>query len=104
MRLRGYVCLFMGGIGNGKNWVLLWWAGPCPKTEVLVSLSPLEAYNQILLALKARFPGDSQSLCEIPRLGSLTWGSEPSQQWENFFGCGVLHSVATTQWAWDLYL
>ena len=26
----------------------------------------------------------SQSLCRIPRLGSLMWGSEPSQQLENF--------------------
>ena len=61
--------------------------------RVSVSLSPLEAYNQILLALKARFPGDSQSLCQIPRLGSLMWGSEPSQQWENFFGIIILQFV-----------
>ena len=44
------------------------------------------AYNQIPLAFKVRFPRGFQSLCQIPRLGSLTWGSEPSQQWENFFG------------------
>ena len=36
---------------------------------------------------------DSQSFCWIPRLGSLTWGSEPSQQWENFFGIIVLQFV-----------
>ena len=35
-----------------------------------------KAYNQILLAIKARFPRDSQSLCIIPRLGSLTWDSK----------------------------
>ena len=40
-----------------------------------------------------RFPGDSQSLCQIPRLGSLTWGSEPSQQLENFFGIIFLQLV-----------
>ena len=44
------------------------------------------SYNQIPLAFKVRFPRGFQSLCQIPRLGSLTWGSEPSQQWENFFG------------------
>ena len=36
---------------------------------------------------------DSQSLCRIPRLRSLTWGSEPSQQCENFFGITHLQSV-----------
>ena len=30
--------------------------------------------NQILLTFQVRFPGDSQSLCRIPRLGSLLWG------------------------------
>ena len=47
--------------------------------------------NQIPLAFKVRFPGGFQSLCQIPRLGSLRWGSEPShsQQWENF---GILFS------------
>ena len=34
--------------------------------------------------LQGRFPGDFQSLCWIPRLGCLTWGSEPSQ-WEMTF-------------------
>ena len=49
------------------------------------SVSPVlfEYCNQIPLASKVKFPGDSQSLCQIPRLGSLTQGSEPSQQWEN---------------------
>ena len=31
-----------------------------------------KSYNQIPLAFKVRFPGDSQSLCWIPRLESLT--------------------------------
>ena len=52
-----------------------------------------EFYNQMLLARKVRFPGDSQSLCRIPRLGSLTWGSQSSQHCENFFGITVLQSV-----------
>ena len=37
------------------------------------------------LAFQVIFPRDSQSLGLIPRLGSLMWGLEPSQQWENFF-------------------
>ena len=49
--------------------------------------------NQIPLGFKVRFPGDSQSLCQTPRLGSLTWGSEPSQQWKNFFGIIVFQFV-----------
>ena len=42
--------------------------------------------NQILLTFKVKFPGDSQSLCWIPRLGSRFWGLELLQQSENFFG------------------
>jgi len=52
-----------------------------------------DACNQIPLALKARSPGDSQSPCWIPNLGSLTWGSELLQCCKNFFGIIVLHSV-----------
>ena len=52
-----------------------------------------KAYNQIPLALKARVLGNFQSFCWIPRLGSLMWGSEPSQEYENFFGIIVLQSV-----------
>ena len=70
--MQGFVCAFQG-------WSLfapiLW-----------------KSYSQILLSFKAKFPGDSQSLCWIRSLGSLTWGSEPSQQWENFFGVIVLLS------------
>ena len=50
-----------------------------PILESLFHLVLWKAYNQILLALKARVPGDSLSLFQIPRLGSLMWGSEPSQ-------------------------
>ena len=64
-----------------------------PRLESLFPSVLWEAYNQTPLALKARFPGDSQSLCRVPRLGSLMWGSEPSQQCENLFGIIVLQSV-----------
>ena len=49
--------------------------------------------NQILLSFKVRFPGDSQFLWWIPRLGSMIWGLEPSQKCENFFGIIVLQLV-----------
>ena len=39
-----------------------------------------KSYNQIPLVFKVRFPRNSQSFCQIPRLGSLMWSSEPSQQ------------------------
>ena len=39
------------------------------------------------------FPGYSQSLCQIPRLGRLTWGSEPSQQWGSLFSIIILQFV-----------
>ena len=43
-----------------------------------VSVSPVlwKFWNQIPLAFKVRFPGDSQSLCRIPWLGSLLWALE----------------------------
>ena len=45
-----------------------------------VSVSPVlwKFCNQIPLASKLKFPGDSQSLCPIPRLGNLLWVLELS--------------------------
>ena len=54
------------------------------------------SYSQIPLGFKARFPGDSQSLYQIPRLGSLLWSSEHSQQWENLFGLLLFSSLWVT--------
>ena len=45
---------------------------------------------------------DSRSLCQIPRLGSLIWGLEPSQKCENFSGIIILHYGSSTGWVWDL--
>ena len=64
-----------------------------PRLESLFSQSCEKFCNQIPLAFKVRFPRDSWSLCWILRLGSLTGGAEPSQEWENFFGI-VLQSVS----------
>ena len=56
----------------------------------LCFLSPVEVLYQVLLTFKVRFPGDSHSLCWIPRLGSLLWDLGLLQQCENFFGMIVL--------------
>ena len=60
-----------------------------------ILLSPVlwKLCNQIPLSFKVRFPGDSQSFCCIPRLGSLRCGLECLQQYENFFGIIVLQFV-----------
>ena len=49
--------------------------------------------NQIPLAFKVWFSGNSSSLCQTPRLGSLM-GSEPSLQWMDFCGIIVLQFVS----------
>ena len=61
----------------------------CPPL-VSVSPSPVEALQSNPTEFKVRFPGDSQSFCRIPRLGSLMWGPEPLQKCGTFFGIIVL--------------
>ena len=50
--------------------------------------------NQILLAFKVWFCGNSSSFCWTPRLGSLTWGSGLSLQWVDFCGISFLQFVS----------
>ena len=59
------------------------------------SVSPVlwKFYNQIPLAFKVKFPGGSQFLCWIPRLGNLLTVLELLQQWKNFFGVTLLQLV-----------
>ena len=57
-----------------------------PRLESLFPPVLWKSCNQIPLAFQARFHEDSQ-------LGSQTWGSEPSKQWESFFGIIVLQFV-----------
>ena len=59
------------------------------------SVSPLlwKFCNQIPLAFKIKFPGSSQSLCQIPRLGNLLWALELLEPCENFFDIIVLQFV-----------
>ena len=51
--------------------------------------------NKIPLSFKVRFPWDSKSLCEIPRLGNLMWGQECLQQYVNSFVIIVLQFGTT---------
>ena len=50
--------------------------------------------NQIPLASEVKFPGGSQSLCPIPRLGNLLRVLELSQQCKNIFGIIVLQFMS----------
>ena len=54
-----------------------------PRLESLFPPVLWKSCNQIPMVFKARFPWGSQSLCQVPRLGSLMCGSEPLQL---FFG------------------
>ena len=61
----------------------------CAIQEFLISPVLWKFCNQTFLSFKVRFLGGSQPLWWIPRWGSLMWGLEPLQQWENcwyFFG------------------
>ena len=61
-----------------------------PSVECLFPPVLSESCNQILVAFKVWFSRNSSSPCHTPRLGSLTWGSEPSLQWVDFCGISVL--------------
>ena len=65
-----------------------------PRVESLLSPVLLKSYNQIPLAFKVWFSGNSSSRCRTPRFGSLTWGSEPSLQWVDFCSISVLQFVS----------
>ena len=65
-----------------------------PRVESLFPPVLSKSCNQILLAFKVWFSRNSSSHCWPPRLGSLTWGSEPSLQWVDFCGRSVLQFVS----------
>ena len=65
-----------------------------PRVKSLFPLVLLKSCNQIPLAFKVWFSGNSSSRCQTPRLGSLMWGSEPSLQWVDFCGIIVLQFVS----------
>ena len=61
-----------------------------PRVESLFPPVLSKSCNQILLAFKVWFSRNSSSHCQTPRLGCLTWGSEPSLQWVDFCAVSVL--------------
>ena len=65
-----------------------------PRVESLFPPVLSKSCNQIPLGFKVSFSRNSSSRCRTPRLGSLTWGSEPSLQWVDFCGISVLQSVS----------
>ena len=65
-----------------------------PRVESLFSPVLSTSCNQIPLAFKFWFSRNSFSHCWTPRLGSLTWGSEPSRQWVDFCALIVLLFVS----------
>ena len=71
-----------------------------PRLESLVPSVLWKACDQIPLALKARFPGDSQSLCWIPRLGFRTFVIVGELLW---CYCSPVCGSPTWQ-VWDLIL
>ena len=76
------------------------WCTQC--CALLESVSPVlgEFCNQIPLAFKVKFPGGSDSLCQIPRLGNLLWTLELLQNCKNFFGVIVLPFVGSLLSLW----
>ena len=83
-------CLLVPGVHTFKKCSLL--NSLCPPR---VSASPVlwKFCREILLVLKVKFPGGSQSLCWIPMLRNLLWALEFLQQCENFFAVIVLQFV-----------
>ena len=65
-----------------------------PRVESLFPPVLSKSCNQICLGFKVWFFRNSSSHCQTPRLGSLTCGSEPSLQWVDFCGIGVLQFVS----------
>ena len=65
-----------------------------PRVESLFPPVLSKSCNQILPAFKVWFSRNSSSHFWTPRLGSLTWGSEPSLQWVHFCCISVLHFVS----------
>ena len=74
-----------------------------PRLECLFPSVLWNLYNQILLALKARFPGDSQAFYQIPSLGSLIVGFRTFTTMGEllWYYCPPVWG-SSTQWVWDL--
>ena len=65
-----------------------------PRVESLFPPGLWKSCNPFPLGFKVWFSRNSSSRCWTPRLGSLTWCSEPSLQWVDFCGISVRQSVS----------
>ena len=65
-----------------------------PRVESLFPPVLSKSCSQIPLTFKVWFSRNFSSRCRSPRLGCLTWGSEPSLQWVNFCSISVCQSVS----------
>ena len=75
-----------------------------PRVESLFPPVLLKSCNQIPVAFKVWFSRNSSFRCQTPRLGSLTWGSEPSLQWVEFCGINFLQSVSHPPSSYEIWL
>ena len=68
----------------------------CVPSKSGVSVPPVlsKSCNEIPLDFKVWFSKNSSSCCWTPRLGSLTWGSEPSLHWVDFCDMSVFQFVS----------
>ena len=74
-----------------------------PRVESLFHPVLSKSCNQIPLGFKVWVSGNSSSCCRTPKLGSLTWGSEPSLQWVDFCGINVLQFVSHTPSSYGIW-
>ena len=75
-----------------------------PRVESLFPPVLLKSCNQIPLAFKVWFSGNSLSHCRTPKLGSLMWGSESSFRWVDFCGISVLQFVSHPPSGYGIWL
>ena len=86
------------GVSAPSSWVLMHTLlRVCPpRVDSLFPPALSKSCNQIPLAFKVWFSGNSSSCCWTPRLGSLMWGSEPSLHFSFLFGCEVSFLVSSS--------
>ena len=75
-----------------------------PRVESLFPPVLLKSCSQIPLAFKVWFSRNFSSHCQTPRLGSVTWGSEPSLQLVDFCGLSVLQFVSHPPSSYGIWL
>ena len=74
-----------------------------PRVESLFPPVLSKSCKQIPLSFKVCFSRNSSSCCWTHRLGSLTWGSEPSLQSVDFCDISVLQSVCHPPKSYEIW-